>query len=506
MLEFFLAPAPVLEIDPREWGSIWAPIVHDALLYFLDHLSDDRLLDKLVSLALLPPGSSRGDYLKEFVSKVPSLQKLGQILARNPDLSPDYRKALQDLENGIHTMTREELVTFITDDVGKPEIDKYQVQFADQILAEASVGAVIKATTIPPGGTVRRQAICKVVKPYVLVYMPEDLSIINGLASYFTVNHDFYQLGSMPLVEVFQELGKSLADEINITDEQKNFIRAREYYRNSKKVVVPEIFPISTKHVTFMEYIAGEKITSAFPGDTKQRAIMARRLSDIMTGDVIFSSKSEAIFHGDPHPGNVYHVTGNPKNPYQIALLDWGLMGTFPRKDRVALMQLILGVQLADAKRLHNNVGALLDHGLPTSPEKVQKIDALIAKVIIPKPGRSSFDALQELPFGLIEQGHATKFTLNIFIKSQITIAGELFELDPTLKQDDLLQKQVTAQVKKELPKRLLCVLFCWNSHGYTSLLSNSDVMAARRISKKPKEAKVASTKTVSRLNVQTQH
>jgi ubiquinone biosynthesis protein len=506
LLEFVLHQSQVLAMIPEKWGSIWGPIIHDALLYFLDHLSDERLLDKLVSLAYLPPGSSRGVYLKEFVSKVPSLQKLGQILARNPDLSPDYRKALQDLENGIHTMTREELVTFITQDVGKPQIDKYQVQFADHILAEASVGAVIKATTIPPGGKVRRQAICKVVKPYVLAYMPEDLSIISGLASYFTVNHDFYQLGSMPLVEMFKELGKSLADEINVSDEQKNFIRAREYYKGSKKVVVPEIFPISTAHVTFMEFMAGQKITSAFPGDTTRRAIMARRLSDVMTGDVIFSPKSVAIFHGDPHPGNVYHITGNPKNPYLIGLLDWGLMGTFPREDRVALMQLILGVQLGDAKRLHNNVGALLDQGLPDSPEKLQKIDALIAKVIVPKPGRGSFEALQELLFGLIEQGYATKFTLNIFIKSQITIAGELYELDPTLKQDDLLEKQVTGLVKKEMPKRMLCTVWfpCWDSHGYQSLLSNEDVMDARQI-KKPKESKTPPPKTVSAPKAQVQ-
>ena len=503
LLEFFLHQAQILEMIPQKWGSIWGPIVHDALLYFLDHLSDDRLLDKLVSLALLPPGTSRGDYLKEFVSKVPSLQKLGQILARNPDLSADYRKALQDLENGIHTMTREELVKFISDDVGKPGIDKYQVQFADKILAEASVGAVIRATTIPPGGTVRRQAICKVVKPYVLSYMPEDLSIITGLAEYYTVNHDFYQLGSMPLVEIFQALAKSLADEINITDEQQNFIRAREYYKGSKKVVVPEIFPISTPHVTFMEFIAGEKITSSFPGDKVQRAIMARRLSDVLTSDVIFSPKPEAIFHGDPHPGNVYHITGDPRSPYLISLLDWGLMGTFPRKDRLALMQLILGVQLADAKRLHKNIGALLDQGLPTDPAKVQKIDALIAEVIKPKQGRGSFDALEDLLFGLIEQGYATKFNLNLFIKSQITIAGELVELDPTLKQDDLLEKQVTALVKKEMPKRLFCVAFCWNSHGYTSLLSNADVMAVKNY-KKPKEAK-ATPKIAETPKVQTQ-
>jgi ubiquinone biosynthesis protein len=506
LLEFFLHQSQVLEMIPEKWGDIWIPIVHDAMLYFLDHLSDDRLLDKLVSMALLPPGTSRGDYLIEFVSKVPSLQKMGQILARNPDLSPDYRKALQGLESGIRTMSGEEMVQFITADIGKPQIDKYQMQFADKLFGEASVDATILATGIAPGSTVRRQMICKIVKPYVLVYLPEDLAIIDGIAAYFTTNHDFYQLGTMPLVEIFTEIRKSLTNEINIVAEQKNFIRAREYYKGSKKVIVPEIFPISTNHVTVMEFIVGEKITSAFKGDAKQRAIMAARLSDVMTGDVIFSTESEAIFHGDPHPGNVYHFTGDPKNPYKIALIDWGLMGTFPRKDRLALMQLILGVQLADAKRLRNNVGALLDSGLPTSPEKVQKIDVLIAEVIKPKPGGGSFDSLQELLFGLIEQGYATKFTLNIFIKSQITIAGELFELDPTLKQDDLLEKQVTALVKKELPKRLFCVMFCWNSHGYTSLLSNSDVMAARSISKKPKEAKVASTKTVSRLNVQAQH
>ena len=222
---------------------------------------------------------------------------------------------------------------------------------------------------------------------------------------------------------------------------------------------------------------------------------MAARLSDVLTGDVIFSPKSDAIFHGDPHAGNVYHVTGDPKNPYLIGLLDWGLMGTFPREDRLALMQLILGVQLGDAKRLHNNVGALLDHGLPGDPVEVQKIDDLIAEVIKPKAGRGSFAALNELLFGLIARGYATKYSLDLFIKSQITIAGELAELDPALRQDDLLGKQVRALVKKELPKRVLCTIWfpCWNSHGYTSLLSNSDVLAARRIPKKPKEAAVDS-------------
>ena len=228
-------------------------------------------------------------------------------------------------------------------------------------------------------------------------------------------NHDFYNLGSLPLVDLFKEIRKALTNEINIVAEQKNFIRAREYYRGNNKVLIPEILPISNSHVTAMQFVAGEKITSAFKGDQRQRSIMAVRLSNVMTGDVIFSPKSEAIFHGDPHPGNVYRVTGNPKDPYQIALLDWGLMGVFPRSDRQALMQLILGAQMSDAKRLRKNVGALVEGGLPNDPAKLQKVDALVAEVVKPKPGRGSFDALADLLAGLIEQGYTDQICAEYF-------------------------------------------------------------------------------------------
>lgn len=498
ILEFMLHQSQVMDIIPTSNQHFLNPIVHDSLLYFLGHLPPDRLLEKLVDIAYLPQGSSRSEYLSAFVAKNPSLQKVGQILARNTALSEEYRKALQQLENGIHTMSREELVQFITDEIGKTNVEKYQVIFADHVLAEGSVGAVIRASGIPPSSTVRQEAICKVIKPYALTNLPQELEVIDGLAAYFTREHDFYQLGSMPLVEIFKDVRKALTNEINIVDEQQNLLRARQYYKNNKNIVVPELYPCSTNHVTVMEYITGEKITSAFEGDPAQRAIMAKRLYDVMTSDVIFAKSKEPIFHGDPHAGNVFHVTNNPKNPYQIALLDWGLYGTFPRKDRIALMQLILGVQLKDAKRLHDNVGALLEDGLPQSPEKLQKIDALIAVVIQPKEGRTSFDALESLLVGLVDQGYATKFSLNLFIKSQVTIAGILTELDPNLDQDEYLKKRLTSLVKHEIPKRLLFTLFfpAWNSHSYRSLLSNGDVLAARKLSKKPKTPKTTNARS----------
>src|SRR5262245_33211779 len=460
LLEFVVHQSQVFEIVPETFRAFIYPIVHDSLLYFLDHLPEDRLLEKFIEIADLPPGSSRSAELTAFVAKTPSLQKLGQILSRNQALSPEYREALQQLENGIHTMTRDELTQFIAADMGKNNLATSQVEFADTILAEGSVGAVIRAIWIPPGSHERREAICKVIKPYVIVNLPQELDIIDGLARYFTDTHDFYQLGTMPLVEMFQEVRRALIKEVQVVDEQQNLVRARQYYRANKNVVVPELFPLSTSHVTFMQYIVGEKITSAFEGQSVQRGIMARRLADVMTRDVIFASSNEPIFHGDPHAGNVFHVTGNPDDSYQIALLDWGLYGTFPRDHRVALMQLILGVQLKDAKRLHNNVGGLLANGMPDDPQKVHQIDAIIARVLQPKDRQTAFDALEELLLDLIDEGYATTFSLNLFIKSQVTIAGILTELDPTLDQDNYLSQRVNSLVKREIPKRLLFTIW----------------------------------------------
>ncbi|HEY7056953.1 MAG TPA: AarF/UbiB family protein [Vicinamibacterales bacterium] len=486
LLEFVVHESHVFDMLPVKSQPFFYPIVHDSLLYFLDHLPEDRLLEKLVDIAYLPAGSSRSTDLMVFVARTPSLQKLGQILARNQALSPEYREALQQFENGIHTMTRDELVQFIADDMARNNIAGNQVEFANAVLAEGSVGAVIRATWIPPGSRERREAICKVIKPYALINLPQELEILDGLAGYFTDMHDFYQLGTMPLVEMFEEVKKALTKEIQVVEEQQNLVRARQYYKNNRNVIVPELFPISTDHVTFMQYISGEKITDAFEGQPAQRAILARRLADVMTRDVIFASSKEPIFHGDPHAGNVYHVTGNPTDPYQIALLDWGLYGTFPREDRVALMQLILGVQLKDAKRLHDNVGGLLANGMPVDPQKVQHIDAIIALVLQPKERRTSFEMLQELLVGLMEDGYATKFSLNLFIKSRMTMAGMLTELDPALDQDKYLSQRARSLVKREIPKRLLCTIWfpAWNSRSYRSLLSNGDVLAARKIPK----------------------
>lgn len=476
-LEVFLHSSSVLDVIPAS-AKEWTPIVHDGLLYFLDHLDEARLMDRVLDLVYLPADSGRGERILQFAARTPTFQKVGQILARNTGVEADIQKALQTLENTVQTASYKEIATGIRTSLGPDIIQKYDFKLADRILAEASVGAVIRASLRVPGENERRDVVCKVIKPYVYRAIGEEVAIIDELTRYFVQHRDYYALGGLPLTEMFQEVRKSMANEIKIEGEQQNLLRAANYYRNDPKILVPRLYPFSTKQVTVMEFVRGEKISNAFSGDGRRRAIMARRLSDALTSDVLFSKEDEAVFHGDPHAGNVFHVLADPNDPYRIALLDWGLLGLFPRPQRAQLVQLMLGIQLNDARRLRKHLGALVEGELPRDPTRSARLDKAIKDTLHQRSKRSGFDTLGDLILRLGKEGYVLRFNIALFIKSQVTIAGILAGLDPALKQDDYVMQRASGFVRRELHKRLLYALWipAWNSHSYRSMLSNEDV------------------------------
>ena len=100
-------------------------------------------------------------------------------------------------------------------------MDKYQVQFADKILAEATVGATIGRPPFRPEAPSGDRRFAKSSNPSTRLHAGGPVHI-NRLGSYFTINHDFYQFRLGTARQIFKDLAKSLADEIKITDEQTN--------------------------------------------------------------------------------------------------------------------------------------------------------------------------------------------------------------------------------------------------------------------------------------------
>ncbi len=473
LLEIFLHRSGVLEVIPPEYRESLTPIVHDALLGFLDGLSDERLAERFIALARLPKDTPRGEKILALISRLPALQKVGQIIARVNGIPPDISRALQSLENGISTMSRDDLVNYIVEEAGRETIEKYQIRFDDRILAEASVGAVIKGSFVPPGSDRRQEMVCKLIKPYVVTGLPEEMEIVDALIDLVDQHADFYRLGNIPLKDLFRDIKAKLAEELRVKQEQENFKRAYEYYRGNRRVKVPEVYEFSTPNVTFMEFLHGEKITDAFPGDTKRRARLARRLADVMSFDSLFSRRPTAIFHGDPHAGNVLHVTDDPKNPYLIGLLDWGLLGQFTRERRLHMVQLNLALRDKNRKKLRRHVGALLDGGLPDDEVRRERVFALAEKAL--GASGSTYEVYSSLVAELAKNGFVLDPEFTLYIKAQVTLDGIYRELDPSLKLDRYLESRVSRRILQEFPKRLL-LLPAWNYRGYRSLLSNGDV------------------------------
>ncbi len=381
ILELLIHHSSVLDVVP-DGASDWIPVVHDSLLFFLDRSGNERLFERVLNFVYLPSGASRGERLLTFTDRTPSLQKIGQILARNPDLPTDLRGALQTLENDIDTADPDEIVSLIKEDIGQEPIDTFRVRFAEDILAEASMGAVMRARVVRADEEGEEDIVFKVVKPYVLRSLPRELEILDELSLFFEEHSSDYGLGDVPLSDTFRDVEAALSSEIRISDEQINLASAETYYADNPRIRVPHLHPLSTPNVTAMEFVVGDKITDAHLGRPDDRREMARRLSDVLTIDVIFASQEEAIFHGDPHAGNVFHISEDATDPYQIALLDWGLYGSFGREQREQLVQLVLGVHLGNTKRVENNVGALIEEWPPASAAEYDTIKDIVNQTV----------------------------------------------------------------------------------------------------------------------------
>jgi ubiquinone biosynthesis protein len=466
----------VLEVVPNQ-ASAWIPLIHDSLLLFLDGLGEERFVDRIVGQARLPRDASRGDRVLAFVEGAPSLQKLAQILARHPTLAPDIRLALQSLENDISSARYDEIMAVIRRELSSALEKEYAVEFRDHLLAEASVGAVVEATYRSPGPDPAQRAACKVLKPRAVSALAEDLAILDRVLSYLEGHATFYDIGDTPLVDIFEEIREALSREVQVADERKNLIRAREYYRDVPGILVPAVLPFSTESVTCMEFIEGVKITDAFPGEPEKRRELAHRLSDALTFDVLFSRKGTALFHGDPHAGNVFHVEDGGSDPFRIALLDWGLAAEFSREDREKMAQLMLGLYLKDSKRLGNNVSVLVDFQ-PKDDEEREEMRRTVADLVEASTGEGMFSLLDDLMTALAKEGYRVRYEAAVFIKAQLTISGILQELEPGFEQDAYVVDRLEGQVFHEIGTRLLRTVWFpdWNSHDYRSLMSNEDV------------------------------
>src|ERR1700756_1698935 len=210
---------PVERLVPAAYIK-WRPPVRDAMMFVVTRLSAARLAPKLLEQIELPSNTAPEVRLLRLIAKVPGLQKLGQVIARNRHLHPALRRALSRLENGIHDVNPREIRTIIEKGLGG-KTETFDVQISTKILKEASVSAVVRFTWRDPGKRRRQRGVFKVLKPHIPGYFAEDMDYLEGLARQFGDRRHTYGFPAHLIPDTFHKVQRLLRHEVNFRREQK---------------------------------------------------------------------------------------------------------------------------------------------------------------------------------------------------------------------------------------------------------------------------------------------
>jgi ubiquinone biosynthesis protein len=221
-------------------------------------------------------------------------------------------------------------------------------------LAEASVAVVIPFSSDGSLDMHPSSGVLKVLKPNVQEQLEEELEIWSDLAAFLDERCECAGLPLLRCTEIFQTVRELLANEVRLDLEQLHLKEAAQFYADSQKIQIPILLPCSTPRITAMERIFGTRVT-----DTEHLADRARReLAGLVLKELvakpIWNTEPRAIFHADPHAGNLFYTVDG-----RLAILDWSLAGYLDKTEREQTAQIVLGALNLDANRILRAIAAM---------------------------------------------------------------------------------------------------------------------------------------------------
>lgn len=416
---------PVEMLVP-EVHSGWRPLVREAMLFVVSKLSASRLAPKIVEQMVLAADTPPEVRLLRFIAKVPGLQKIGQMLARNRNLDPRLRRALIKLENGISDVSIEEVHAIIRKEL-ESKLKTYEVKLDAKILSEASVSAVAGFTWRNPKSRRRERGVFKVLKPHIPSCYAEDMNILRHLARHLVYKHRTAGMHLGGVAETLTEIQLLLAREVDFPREQATLLSALDAYRSIPGVRVPRLIPeLSTPTSTALTREKGTKVTEAIIRPAKLRASVAERLAEALLAVPVLAAEKDAIFHADPHAGNILYE----KRSNELVILDWALTERVTLEQRRSVLLLVLMLMLRDADGASTAIERLCLRGANHRWKRRvirEHVAALLDKLPLSQwPG--AMDAMRLLDEIAMEGVHFPAALL-MFRKASFTLEGVLEDI-----------------------------------------------------------------------------
>lgn len=458
----------------------YRPLVRDGIEFFLSRVDRQRLMELVVNQLKLDPKTRTEERLLELAKAFPTLHKLGQIIARHPKIDPAVKQWLIHLENGDYGTPSHELLAQIHDELEQTgRKNRFDVQPA--ILSEASVGAVIPFHWHPSRSRAAIHGVFKILRPGVQRHLDEELAILEETAGFFEANRDRYPFKDFKFLEIFQDVREMLTREVDLAAEQNYLAEAAKCYSGMDTILIPQCFPFGSDTITAMAYVKGPKITDAHL-DPEQRMHCAAILFEALVCRPLFSRDEHALFHGDPHAGNILAAFDPDSEMPRIGLLDWSLAGRLTKRARIHTVQLIQAVLKEDLSGIRRAVKSLAKcTSMATSKKRHLFRHRVLQWMRSAEFGRMT---LIKRVFRLLElltyEGFVFPAELMLFRKAIFTLEGVLHDLWPAFDMDAAVVRYMMGLMAQDAPKRCFNLLFplADRPENYTSLISNMELQS----------------------------
>lgn len=339
---------------PEEFAAYRPPII-DGLSFFLENLSPSRQAAILADQAALPMAATTDVRLVAVARHCPVLQKLGQVLARERRFPSDFRRSLQELESVEPTISGQVAREIVESELG--DLADLGITIEDQPLAEASMAVVIPFVWQDRSCDHTRHGVFKLLKPNIQKYLEEELRLLQQVGAFLDEQCEHYGIPNIDYGGLFAQVRELLNNEVDLSREQEHMAEARRAFADVPNIVIPELFSFCTPRITAMERIVGQKVTEFSQASTTQRRRLASTIVEALIARPIWSAGSVTMFHADPHAGNLL-VT----NDHQLAIIDWGLVGTLTKRDLISVSQILMGAMTLDSRRIVRSISSLADN------------------------------------------------------------------------------------------------------------------------------------------------
>jgi len=403
----------------------WRALVEDSMQFVFSRLSEPRLAAKLVEQLELPPDTPPEQRLLRLIGKMPGLQKLGQVLARNRRLDPALGRALSELENGLTDMTPPETQAIIQEQLGE-RLRDYDVEVEPSIYKEGSASAVVRFSWRHPGRE-RQRGVFKVLKPHVPGCFAEDMTLLQQLGEYLAATDRGYGFAVRDVKEMLAEVRTLLEHELEFRREQATLAEARRAYRSCFGVRVPRLIePLCTAIITAMSEETGVKVTDAARRFPVRRARIAGQVIEALLAVPLFSREDPAVFHADPHAGNLMYDEPNR----ELLILDWALAERLSLAARRQLVLLAVMMMLRNREGVRDAVQAL-SRGPGRRPARERLIGRLVDRYFDNLPSDAAPGTLDAMVLLDKIALHGVRFPASLFVFRKIvfTLDGVLHDI-----------------------------------------------------------------------------